>query len=100
MSVEPGFGGQRFMAEVLPKVRLVREQIAAGRLRLFLEIDGGIGEDTIGQAAEAGVDVFVAGSAVYDAVDPAAAVDRLRELARSGMALSGQGTGSGMDASR
>jgi ribulose-phosphate 3-epimerase len=86
MSVEPGFGGQQFMAEVLPKVRLVRQQIAAGRLRLFLEIDGGIGEDTIGQAAEAGVDVFVAGSAVYEADDPAAAVERLRELARAGMA--------------
>ncbi|HTZ42630.1 MAG TPA: ribulose-phosphate 3-epimerase [Jatrophihabitans sp.] len=86
MSVEPGFGGQRFMAEVLPKVRLVREQISAGRLRLFLEIDGGIGEDTIEQAAEAGVDVFVAGSAVYNADDPAAAVERLRALARAGMA--------------
>jgi ribulose-phosphate 3-epimerase len=95
MSVEPGFGGQRFMAEVLPKVRLVREQITAGRLRLFLEIDGGIGEDTIGQAAEAGVDVFVAGSAVYDADDPAAAVDRLRELARPGMAVHGTGHGAG-----
>jgi len=95
MSVEPGFGGQRFMAEVLPKVRLVRERIAAGQLRLFLEIDGGIDEDTIGQAAEAGVDVFVAGSAVYSAADPAAAVDRLRELARVGMASRGQGAGSG-----
>jgi len=86
MSVEPGFGGQKFIAEVLSKVRLVREQITAGRLRLFLEIDGGITEDTIGQAAEAGVDVFVAGSAVYEADDPAAAVERLRELARAGMA--------------
>jgi ribulose-phosphate 3-epimerase len=95
MSVEPGFGGQQFMAEVLPKVRLVREQITAGRLRLFLEIDGGIGEDTIGQAAEAGVDVFVAGSAVYDADDPAAAVERLRELARAGMAVHGTGHGAG-----
>jgi ribulose-phosphate 3-epimerase len=95
MSVEPGFGGQRFMAEVLPKVRLVRERITAGRLRLFLEIDGGIDEDTIGQAAEAGVDVFVAGSAVYGADDPAAAVDRLRELARSGMAVHGTGSGAG-----
>jgi ribulose-phosphate 3-epimerase len=85
MSVEPGFGGQRFMPEVLDKVRLVRERINAGRLRLFLEIDGGIGPDTIEQAAEAGVDVFVAGSAVYDADDPAVAVDRLRELARAGM---------------
>ena len=91
MSVEPGFGGQKFMAEVLGKVRLVREQVAKGRLRLFLEIDGGIGEDTIGQAAEAGVDVFVAGSAVYEADDPAAAVERLRELARPGMAACASG---------
>jgi ribulose-phosphate 3-epimerase len=85
MSVEPGFGGQQFIPEVLDKVRLVRERINAGKLRLFLEIDGGIGPDTIEQAAEAGVDVFVAGSAVYDADDPAQAVDRLRELARAGM---------------
>ena len=85
MSVEPGFGGQRFMPEVLDKVRLVRQRINAGSLRLYLEIDGGIGPDTIEQAAEAGVDVFVAGSAVYDADDPAVAVDQLRELARAGM---------------
>ena len=81
MSVEPGFGGQKFRPEVLDKVRTVRDQIDAGRLRLFLEIDGGIAEDTIEQAAEAGVDVFVAGSAIYDRDDPAAAVDT---LARAG----------------
>ncbi|MGI8664595.1 MAG: ribulose-phosphate 3-epimerase [Jatrophihabitans sp.] len=85
MSVEPGFGGQRFMAEVLSKVRLIRTQVDAGALRLFVEIDGGIDEDTIAEAAEAGVDVFVAGSAVFGATDPGAAVDRLRELARAGM---------------
>jgi ribulose-phosphate 3-epimerase len=86
MSVEPGFGGQKFMAEVLPKVRLAREHVNAGHLRLFIEIDGGIGTDTIEAAAEAGVDVFVAGSAVFGAEDPAAAVENLRELARKGMA--------------
>jgi len=85
MSVEPGFGGQKFMAEVLPKVRIARQHVNAGHLRLFIEIDGGIGEDTIQAAAEAGVDVFVAGSAVYDAADPSAAVERLRELARTAM---------------
>ncbi len=89
MSVEPGFGGQKFMPEVLDKVRLARRDVAAGHLRLFIEIDGGISENTIEQAAEAGVDVFVAGSAVYDAADPAAAVERLRELARLGMARCG-----------
>jgi ribulose-phosphate 3-epimerase len=86
MSVEPGFGGQSFMPEVLDKVRTARRHVNAGHLRLFIEIDGGIGPDTIEQAAEAGVDVFVAGSAVYDAADPAAAVRSLRELARAGMA--------------
>ncbi|MDQ1745283.1 MAG: ribulose-phosphate 3-epimerase [Pseudonocardiales bacterium] len=86
MSVEPGFGGQRFMPEVLGKVRTAREHVNAGHLRLFIEIDGGISADTIEQAAEAGVDVFVAGSAVYEAADPAEAVRRLREQARAGMA--------------
>jgi ribulose-phosphate 3-epimerase len=91
MSVEPGFGGQKFMPEVLSKVRLARRHVRSGHLRLFIEIDGGITADTIAEAAEAGVDVFVAGSAVYDGVDPAAAVDRLRDLARAGMALSAHG---------
>jgi ribulose-phosphate 3-epimerase len=86
MSVEPGFGGQAFMPEVLGKVRTAREHVNAGHLRLFIEIDGGIGPDTIEQAAEAGVDVFVAGSAVFGADDPAAAVENLRALARAGMA--------------
>lgn len=85
MSVEPGFGGQTFMSEVLAKVRVIRQQVDAGKLRLFVEIDGGISEDTIEEAAEAGVDVFVAGSAVFGADNPAAAIDRLRELARGGM---------------
>jgi len=86
MTVEPGFGGQEFMAEVLPKVRLAREQVNAGHLRLFVEVDGGIGADTIEAAAEAGADVFVAGSAVYGADDPARAVDALRDRARAAMA--------------
>ncbi len=95
MSVEPGFGGQKFMAEVLPKVRLAREHVNTGHLRLFIEIDGGIGEDTIEQAAEAGVDVFVAGSAVFDAVDPAVAVEKLRDLARPAMARCAYSSGAG-----
>ncbi len=93
MSVEPGFGGQTFMAEVLPKVRLARQHVNAGHLRLFIEIDGGISADTIEQAAEAGVDVFVAGSAVFGAADPGAAVSHLRELARDGMARSAHAAG-------
>jgi ribulose-phosphate 3-epimerase len=85
MTVEPGFGGQAFMAEVLPKVRLAREHVKAGHLRLFVEVDGGIAADTIEAAAEAGADVFVAGSAVYGADDPARAVDALRAQARAVM---------------
>jgi ribulose-phosphate 3-epimerase len=81
MSVEPGFGGQKFIPEVLPKVGTARRLVDAGELTIVIEIDGGINEDTIAQAAEAGVDCFVAGSAVYSAEDPAAAVESLRRQA-------------------
>ncbi|MBT0568024.1 ribulose-phosphate 3-epimerase [Williamsia sp. CHRR-6] len=81
MSVEPGFGGQSFMPEVLAKVRAIRARVDAHDLRLIVEIDGGINADTIEQAAEAGVDCFVAGSAVYGAADPAVAVEQLRAQA-------------------
>lgn len=78
MSVEPGFGGQQFISGVLEKVRKVRNMVDTGHLNLVVEIDGGINADTIEQAAEAGVDCFVAGSAVYSSEDPADAVERLR----------------------
>jgi ribulose-phosphate 3-epimerase len=81
MSVEPGFGGQSFIPEVLSKVRRVRRMVDSGELTILIEIDGGINADTIEQAAEAGVDCFVAGSAVYGADDPAAAVESLRRQA-------------------
>lgn len=81
MSVEPGFGGQKFIPEVLPKVGIVRRLVDSGELTVLVEIDGGINEDTITAAAEAGVDCFVAGSAVYSAEDPAAAVRALRDRA-------------------
>jgi ribulose-phosphate 3-epimerase len=81
MTVEPGFGGQSFMPEVLPKVTEARRLVETGHLRLFLEVDGGINADTIEQAAAAGADVFVAGSAVYGADDPAKAIAALRALA-------------------
>jgi ribulose-phosphate 3-epimerase len=81
MSVEPGFGGQSFIPEVLSKVRTVRKLVDAGELTILIEIDGGITADTIEQAAEAGVDCFVAGSAVYGAQDPGAAVAALRRQA-------------------
>jgi ribulose-phosphate 3-epimerase len=81
MSVEPGFGGQKFIPEVLPKVGVVRRLVDSGELTIVVEIDGGINADTIAEAAEAGVDCFVAGSAVYSAEDPAAAVESLRRQA-------------------
>lgn len=79
MSVEPGFGGQSFIPHVLDKARAVRRLVDSGELRLVVEIDGGINMDTIEAAAEAGVDCFVAGSAVYGTDDPAATVEALRE---------------------
>jgi len=81
MSVEPGFGGQSFIPEVLDKVRTARRLVDTGHLRLVVEIDGGINAETIEQAAEAGVDCFVAGSAVYGAEDPGKAIAALRERA-------------------
>ncbi|MBV8964895.1 MAG: ribulose-phosphate 3-epimerase [Mycobacteriaceae bacterium] len=81
MSVEPGFGGQSFIPEVLVKVGTARRLIDAGELTILVEIDGGVNEETIEEAAAAGVDCFVAGSAVYGADDPAAAVAALRRQA-------------------
>lgn len=82
MTVEPGFGGQRFMADMMPKVRAVRGRADRDRLDIRLQVDGGISASTIATAAEAGADTFVAGSAVYQAAEgPAAAIDTLRELA-------------------
>ena len=79
MTVEPGFGGQSFLDVVLPKIR--RARAAIGDLDLWLQVDGGVSADTIEACAEAGADVFVAGSAVYGKDDPAAAVEALRALA-------------------
>ncbi|GAC85979.1 ribulose-phosphate 3-epimerase [Gordonia paraffinivorans] len=89
MSVEPGFGGQKFIPDVLSKVRAIRKYIAAEDLKLLVEIDGGINADTIEQAAEAGVDCFVAGSAVYGADDPGQAVAALRRQAVEARAKAG-----------
>ena len=81
MSVEPGFGGQKFMPDQLDKVRALRHEITTRGLATLIEIDGGISADTIAQAAEAGCDAFVAGSAIFTNDDPAAAVTNLRTLA-------------------
>jgi ribulose-phosphate 3-epimerase len=82
MSVNPGFGGQSFISEVLPKVRRVREMIDASGREIDLQIDGGITPDTIGSARQAGVDVCVAGNAVFRAPDYAAAMTALRNAGR------------------
>ena len=81
MTVEPGFGGQSFMADQMPKVAQVREAVGRHGGEVWVQVDGGVSASTIEQCAEAGADVFVAGSAVYGADDAAAAVDQLRALA-------------------
>ena len=81
MTIKAGFGGQRFIPGLLEKVRTARRHADAGHLHLRLEVDGGVAADTIAQAAEAGADAFVAGTAVYGAGDPAAAIAELRRLA-------------------
>jgi ribulose-phosphate 3-epimerase len=81
MTVEPGFGGQKFLDVCVPKIRRTRQLLDKHGLDLWIEIDGGVSADTIEQCAEAGADVFVAGSAVYAADDPNAMVEDLRTLA-------------------
>jgi ribulose-phosphate 3-epimerase len=86
MTVEPGFGGQLFLDDVLPKIRRARELVSAGRLDVWLQVDGGVSAETIERCADAGADVFVAGSAVYGADDPSAAVQALRAQAEDASA--------------
>ena len=81
MTVEPGFGGQSFMADQMPKVREVREAVRRHGGEVWIQVDGGVSASTIEQCAEAGADVFVAGSAVYGAESAAVAIDDLRALA-------------------
>ncbi|HXD29009.1 MAG TPA: ribulose-phosphate 3-epimerase [Arthrobacter sp.] len=80
MTVEPGFGGQAFLDVILPKIRRARAAIDGAGLPVALQVDGGITRDTILRAAEAGADVFVAGSSVYGTEDPDAAIDALRHV--------------------
>jgi ribulose-phosphate 3-epimerase len=81
MTVEPGFGGQEFLDLVLPKISRARDLIARHGGSVWLQVDGGVSEETIGRCAEAGADMFVAGSAVFGSQDPAASVTALRKLA-------------------
>jgi ribulose-phosphate 3-epimerase len=86
MTVEPGFGGQGFLDVVLPKVRRARELVRDGEHAVWVQVDGGVDAQTIERCADAGADVFVAGSAVYSADDPADAVRRLRARAEDSTA--------------
>ena len=84
MTVEPGFGGQKFLDLVLPKIKRARAAIDGSGKPIALQVDGGISRDTHLRAAEAGADVFVAGSAVYSAEEPSVEIDVLRNLALGG----------------
>ena len=86
MTIKAGFGGQEFIPELLAKVRVARRHRDAGHLELRIEVDGGVTESTIEAAAAAGADAFVAGTAVYGAQDPAAAVRALRRQAQTAVA--------------
>lgn len=81
MTVEPGFGGQKFLDVCLPKIERVRKLIDATGADIWLEIDGGVSVETIERCKAAGADTFVAGSAVFAADDPGAMVATLRDLA-------------------
>ncbi len=81
MTVEPGFGGQKFLDVCLPKIARTRQAISAANLEIRLQVDGGVSADTVGRVVDAGADVLVAGSAVYGAEDAATAIAQLRTLA-------------------
>ncbi len=81
MTVEPGFGGQKFLDIVVPKIAAARDLIAGSGAEVWLQVDGGVDLDTIGVCAEAGADVFVAGSAVFSAADPDRMIGALRDAA-------------------
>ncbi len=92
MTVEPGFGGQSFMADQMPKLRSLSAEARRRGSKVWLQVDGGIGESTIAAAAEAGADTFVAGSAVFGAGDPGAAIAALRSTAAAHACTSGAGS--------
>ncbi len=80
MTVEPGFGGQSFMPDMMPKVEFLKNEIEKRGLSTLVEVDGGIAKDTIATAAKAGVDICVAGTAVFGEKDAKAAIDTLKAL--------------------
>jgi ribulose-phosphate 3-epimerase len=87
MTVEPGFGGQKFLDLCLPKIRRARELMHKHGVETWLQVDGGVSLETIERCAEAGADVFVAGSAVYSADDPDRMIAELRSAAEAATTL-------------
>ncbi|MFC0682354.1 ribulose-phosphate 3-epimerase [Lysobacter korlensis] len=81
MTVEPGFGGQSFLDSTMPKLERLAERVKQTGLDVWLQVDGGITEETIVRAAEAGANTFVAGSSVFGREDPIAAIEALRDAA-------------------
>ena len=81
MTVEPGFGGQSFIEATMPKLRSLADAVAKSGLDIWLQVDGGINQDTIEIAAAAGANTFVAGSSVFGSPDRAAQIDLLRQAA-------------------
>ena len=83
MTVEPGFGGQKFLESMLPKIRRTRDAIRSADLPVSIQVDGGVSRQTIEQCAQAGATNFVAGSAIFKAEDAYTEIATLRELAGS-----------------
>lgn len=81
MTVEPGFGGQSFMADMMPKIEALRAECARRNLDIDVQVDGGIGEKTIAVAAKAGANVFVSGNALFSSADIAATIQQFKALA-------------------
>ena len=93
MTVHPGYGGQRFIGDVLPKIRALRSRIESQGWSKDISVDGGIDHETIVSAAAAGANVFIAGTSLYGANDMTAAVSRLRDLAAAAYGSTEQQTG-------
>ena len=95
MTVHPGYGGQAFMPEVLPKIRTIREEAARRRPELDIMVDGGVDLETVADCAAHGANLFVAGTALYRAEDMAADVALMRRKAGEAFPGAGQGNGAG-----
>jgi ribulose-phosphate 3-epimerase len=84
MTVEPGFGGQKLIAETIPKIAEARSLISGSQFEIALQVDGGVTAENIGELASLGADSFVAGSAVFGSADHASRILELRKSALAG----------------